>query len=121
MGKGTLRTGPPGGFEQVERADSVDIEIVEGSGGSKVVAGLCGGVDNGGRLELGDELQDFFTVADIQLVMFEVLKIFFPPYLLSANSYLLSSISSAALSSPFSPEIPNPSTAGGRPSPRPWF
>ena len=85
VGEGALRAGPPGGFQQVEGADGVDVEIVKGTGGGEVVAGLGGGVDDGRRLKLGDELQDLFTVADIQLVVFEVLIIFFQPLLVPAG------------------------------------
>ena len=48
---GRLRAMPPRGLEQVQRADGVHVEVVEGNAGGQVVRGLGGGVDDDGRLE----------------------------------------------------------------------
>ena len=50
--EGRLRAGLAGGFEQVEGADGVGVEVVEGDGGGAVVGGLGGGVDDGVGLEV---------------------------------------------------------------------
>ena len=36
----------PGGFQQIQRADGIDVEVVERASCRKIVAGLGGGVDN---------------------------------------------------------------------------
>ena len=47
MDKGGAGSVEPGSFEQVQCADSIRVKIIEGNGGSAVMAGLGGGVDDG--------------------------------------------------------------------------
>jgi hypothetical protein len=58
MDEGAGEAGAAGGFKKVEGACGVDVEIVERAGGGEVVAGLGGGVDDGGRFEFFDECED---------------------------------------------------------------
>ena len=58
MGEGAGGAEAASGFEQIEGACGVDVEIVERAGGGEVVAGLGGGVDDGGRFEFFDECED---------------------------------------------------------------
>jgi transposase, IS5 family len=51
--EGRLRAGLAGGFQQVEGADGVGVEVVEGNGRGAVVRGLGGGVDDGVGFEVG--------------------------------------------------------------------
>ena len=73
MGEGRRRASAADGFEEVQRADRIGIEIVEGNGGGAVVAGLRGGVDDGVGLEIGDEIEGALAVTDVELVVVEVL------------------------------------------------
>ena len=85
VGEGAFRAGPPGGLEQVERAHRVNVEIIKGPGGGEIVAGLGSGVDDGGGLELGDEMQNFFSVTNVELVVLEVLIVLLQPLLIPAG------------------------------------
>ena len=49
-----FRAGPPGGFEEIERADGIGIEIVERDCGRTIVGRLGGGMDDGIRLDRCD-------------------------------------------------------------------
>ena len=49
-----FRTGLASGFEQVEGADCVGVEVIERDGGSPVVGRLGRGVDNGVRFEVSE-------------------------------------------------------------------
>ena len=71
MGEGAGGTEAASGFEEVEGADGVDVEIVERAGGGEVVAGLGGGVDDGGGFEFIDEGEDRGAVPNIELMMAE--------------------------------------------------
>ena len=63
------------GFEEVHGADGVGVEVIKGDGGGAVVAGLGGGVDDGVRLEAGNEVEDALAVADVEFVVGEVLEL----------------------------------------------
>src|SRR5688572_6366798 len=69
--KRRFRTKPPRRLEQVQRASRVRIEVVEWDSGSAIMRGLRGGVDDRGRAEIVNELEDAVPVANIQLVMTE--------------------------------------------------
>jgi len=71
MDEGAGDAGAAGGFKKVEGADCVDVEIVERAGGSEVVAGLGGGVDDRGGFKFFDEGEDRRAVPNIELVMTE--------------------------------------------------
>ena len=63
------------GFEEVHGADGVGVEVIKWDGGGAVVAGLGGGVDDGVRLEAGNEVEDALAVADVEFVVGEVLEL----------------------------------------------
>ena len=54
---------------EVEGADGIGFEIVEGNGGSAVVRGLRGGMDDERGPEFGDDFEDPGTIADVGGVM----------------------------------------------------
>ena len=85
MGEGAFRAGPPCGLQKVERPHGVNVKIIKGPGGGEVVAGLGGGVDNGRGLKLSDKLQNGLAIANIQLMVFEVFKLFRQPLLVPAG------------------------------------
>ena len=58
-------------LQQVQRAHGVHVKVIEGNAGRQIVRGLGRGVDDDGRLERLDQLQDGGAVADIQLVVGE--------------------------------------------------
>ena len=70
--EGRPGAGATDGFEQVQGADGIGVEVIERDGGGAVVAGLRGGVDDGVGLELGDEIEDALAVADVEFVVVEV-------------------------------------------------
>lgn len=72
----------PRGFEKVEGADGVNIEIIEGYSGREVVGRLGGGVDDNGGLELFHEPLDTGAVTNIQFVVGEALQIAKKPLLI---------------------------------------
>ncbi len=63
--------GLAGGFEEVERADGVGVEIVEGNRGGAIVRRLGGGVNDDVRLHRFHEGEDAGAVADVEFVMDE--------------------------------------------------
>lgn len=69
--KGSLRASLAGGFEKVEGADGVGVEVIEGDGSGTVVRGLGGGVDNGIGLDFPEQIEDALAIADIELVVGE--------------------------------------------------
>ena len=71
VNEGRLRAMAAGGFEQVQRAHGIHVKVVEGNAGGQVVRGLRGGVDDDGRLEGLDELQDGGPVTNIEFMMGE--------------------------------------------------
>ena len=58
-----------GGFEEIEGADGVGVEIIKGTRGSEIVAGLGGSVDDVGGLEGSEAVEHALSVSDIELVM----------------------------------------------------
>jgi len=58
MDEGAGGAGAAGGFKKIEGADCVDVEVIERARGGEVVAGLSGGVDDGGGLDFLDECED---------------------------------------------------------------
>jgi hypothetical protein len=60
-----------GGLEQVQRADRVDVKVVEGARGREVMARLRCAVDDGIGLDVLDEIKDRCAVAQVRLVMCE--------------------------------------------------
>ena len=71
MGKGAGGARAASGLEEVEGTCGVDVEIVERAGGGEVVAGLGGGVDDGGGFKFFDEGEDRGAVPNIELMMTE--------------------------------------------------
>ena len=71
MNEGAGEAGEAGGFKKVEGADCVDVEVIERARGGEVVAGLGGGVDDGGGFEFFDKGEDRGAVPNIELVMAE--------------------------------------------------
>ena len=71
MGEGAGGAEAASGFEEVEGACGVDVEIVERAGGGKVVAGLGGGVDDGGGFKFFDEGEDRGAVPNIEFMVAE--------------------------------------------------
>ena len=74
--EGRFRAGAADGLEQIQGADRVGVEVVERDGRCAVMAGLRGGVDHGIGLELGQEVENAWAVADIE---FMVVKVFDQP------------------------------------------
>jgi hypothetical protein len=66
--------GQAGGLKEVERADGVDVEIVEGALGGEVVGRLRGGVDDQVGLGVFDEALHRGAVADVGLDVGEVFR-----------------------------------------------
>src|SRR6201999_1806284 len=58
-----------GGFEKVEGAAGIGVEIVEGDFGGEVMGRLRGGVDDAGGAEGANEVEDTGAVADVKRVM----------------------------------------------------
>lgn len=71
MDEGRFRAGLTRGFEQVERADCVDVKIVKGNASSEIVGGLCGSVDDRGGANLKQEIAKALAVADVDFVVVE--------------------------------------------------
>ena len=85
MDERRLGAGLARGLEQVEGADGVGVEIVEGNRRGAIVRGLGGGVDDGVRGEGLDEVEDAGAIADIEFVMFEVGEFFLESALVPAG------------------------------------
>ena len=62
---------PPRGFEQVQRADGVGVEVVERDRGGAIVARLGRRVDDGVGLDARRQLEHAGAIADVELVMVE--------------------------------------------------
>lgn len=69
--EGRFRAGLAGGFEQVQGADGVGVEIIERDGGGAVVGRLGGGVDDGIGFQVAQEIEHSLAVADIEFVVGE--------------------------------------------------
>jgi hypothetical protein len=65
---------PPGRFEEIERADGVGVEIVEGNRGRPVMGRLGRGMDDSIGPQLGDEPENSLAIADVDLVVGEAGK-----------------------------------------------
>ena len=85
MGEGGLGAGLAGGLEEVEGADGVGVEVVEGNGGGAVVAGLGGGVDDGVGFDRFEEVENALAVADVELVVGKGLEGGLEPLLVPAG------------------------------------
>ena len=62
----------PRGFQQVQRADGIDVKVVKWPAGCEIVARLGGGVDDGLRGEFLEQGQHAGAVADVEFVMLEI-------------------------------------------------
>ena len=69
--KRALGAGPAGGLQEIERADGVGVEVVEGNCGGPVVRGLGRGVDDRGGLDRGDKPEHALAVADVEFMVCE--------------------------------------------------
>jgi hypothetical protein len=70
-----LRAGAAASFQKVQGTDRVRIEIIERNSGCAIVTGLAGRVDQSVRPYRLKQGENAGSVADIQLVMFEVRKV----------------------------------------------
>jgi len=61
-----------GGFKQIQGAGGIDIKIVERTPGGKIVAGLCGSVDDQIKVVLFEETINGFPITDIEILVVEV-------------------------------------------------
>jgi hypothetical protein len=59
------------GLEQVERTNRVDVEVLEGPRGGKIVTRLSRGVDQKPRLKLPDQIANSVTIANVELLKSE--------------------------------------------------
>ena len=66
---------PARGLEQVERADRVHVEVVEGPAGGEVVRRLGGGVDDEVGLVSSDERVHAVAVPQVEVVVREALRL----------------------------------------------
>ena len=66
-----LRAGLAGGFQQIEGADRIGVEVVEWNGCGAVVGRLGGGVDDGVGLDLLQQLEHALAIADVEFVVVE--------------------------------------------------
>jgi len=66
-----LGAGLPSGFEEVQRADGVGVEVVKRNRSRAVVRRLGGGVDDDVGLDFGHEIKDALTVTDVEFVVGE--------------------------------------------------
>jgi hypothetical protein len=69
VNKWRLRTRLARGLQHVQCADGVHIEIIEGTPGGQVVAGLRRSMHNGLRPDLPEQSQHAVAIADVHLVM----------------------------------------------------
>ena len=72
VGEGRLGAGTADSLEKIQGADGVGVEVIEWNRGSTVVAGLCGGVDNGVGFEIRDEIKHALAIANVEFVVAEV-------------------------------------------------
>ena len=66
-----LGTGLAGGFEEVQRADSVGVEVIKRNRSRAVVRGLCGGMDDDIGFDFCNEVENALPVPDVQFVVGE--------------------------------------------------
>ncbi len=69
--EGGFRAGLAGGFQQVQGADGIGVEVIEGDGGGAVVGGLGGGVDDGIGLEGFQQFKHAGTIPDVEFMVSE--------------------------------------------------
>jgi hypothetical protein len=67
--EGRFRTKLAGALDEVESADCIDVEVIEGDTGSQIVRRLRGGVDDYGWFEILDQAEDTGAIADVQFMM----------------------------------------------------
>ncbi len=72
MDERRFRAGLAGGFEQVERADGIGVEIVERDRRGAVVRGLGGGVDDDVGRSFLEQREHAGAVADVEFVVVEI-------------------------------------------------
>ena len=73
------------GFEQVECADGVHVEIIEGNFCGQIVGRLRRGMDDDGGLEGFDELEHSGPITDVQFVVGEAGERLLKPPLVPAG------------------------------------
>jgi hypothetical protein len=66
-----LGTGLAGGFEEVQRADGIGVEVVKRNRRRAVMRGLCGGVDDDVGLNFCNEVENALPVTDVEFVVGE--------------------------------------------------
>jgi hypothetical protein len=66
MNEGRFGTGAARRFEEVKRSKRIHFEIEKGNGGGPVVRRLGGGVNDEGRLQFGDQVQNGVAVPNVQ-------------------------------------------------------
>ena len=66
-----LGAGLPCGFEEVQRADGIGVEVVKWNRGCAVVRGLRGGVDDDVGFDFGNEVENALSVANVEFVVGE--------------------------------------------------
>jgi len=62
-------------FDEIECADGIDVEVIEGNAGGEIVRRLCGCVDNHGRFERFNQAKDTLPISNIQFVMSEARQV----------------------------------------------
>ena len=60
-----------GGFEEVQRADGVSVEVIKGNRSRAIVRGLRGGVDDDVGFDFCDKIENALPVANVQFVVGE--------------------------------------------------
>jgi hypothetical protein len=83
--EGGLRASLSGGLEHVQCADCIGIKVVKRDGGGTIMAGLGGRVNDGIGLNLGNQVENPLTVADVQFVVDEALEILLEALLVPAG------------------------------------
>lgn len=90
MDEGGVGASAAGGLEHVEGADGISFEIVEGDRRCPVMAGLGRGMDDGVGLDLGHQVEDSLTVANVEFVVNEALELILQTLLVPAGVSLWS-------------------------------
>ena len=78
-------TGAAGGFKEVQRADGIGVEVVEGNSGCTVVRGLRRSVNDHVGAYGGHEVDDALAVANIKFVMLKIGNLFLEAALIPAG------------------------------------
>jgi len=73
--EGALGTMAARSFEKVEGSNGIGVKVFEGDGCGPVMRWLCRCMDNGIRVDLGNQCEDLFSIPDIQFVVLEFGKI----------------------------------------------